>query len=61
MTYWNILSKYGDFRIFFPSNLLILTHVFHKHPLYELDWMFLGCQVAVIQLKTNIAQEFFLI
>jgi hypothetical protein len=59
MTYWNILSKYGDFRNFFPSNLLIRGHVFHNHFFARLDffWLPSGRNLS----KINIAQGFFLI
>ncbi len=35
----NLLSKYGDSRVFSLQNLVTLVHIFHKIPLYQWHWI----------------------
>jgi hypothetical protein len=44
-------------EFFFPSNLLIREHVFHKHFLHE--WIFLGCQSGRNLAKNKHCSEVF--
>jgi hypothetical protein len=35
MAYWNLLSKYGDFRKTFRPSLATFAHFFHKNSFHE--------------------------
>jgi len=42
----NVLSKYGDFRIFFSLKIWRLCCIFPQKSLHPSQWIFFGCHSA---------------
>jgi hypothetical protein len=55
MTYWNLLTKYGDFSIFFSKYGDFVGFV-QNNPLQDWHGQFFCCQVAKFHRKQMLAQ-----